>query len=896
VAPKAAWGAAGGPAARKVRQFAAPDRSLDRPVTFARTKIQAPRPRAACIERESLEARLAQALANQRVALVCAPAGFGKTTLLVRALARLPASHAVAWVSADPGDDLQRLLECLLAAIEPFDPPWRVAPESLVQRVARTAQEQRAVAAEFINTLEACEAGHGVLVVDDLHRVEDPAAFAFLDQVVERMGRRWSLALASRAEPPLSLARVRAAGELAEFRQLQLRFARGEALQLAATAGLDPALADRVFERTQGWPAGLRIAFGSAEPAAIDRALRSGERHVFEYLSTEVLDQLRPELSDFLLRASVLSELEPARCAEVTGRADAGALLGEVERLGLFADALEGSAGTLRLHDLFRDAMRERLREHDPTLFAGVRRRAAATEPDPVRRVALLLEAGEPAEAARQALEHGPSRLVTAGPASALNLIGLFPPGLRERSPELALLRGLVAWMEWDFAGMLAHFERADNGFAAAGNDDRSLHARAYRVTGLISMGRLAEAEELLGTLRPEAVAEDTAIVALNARIWLCVDTGRLRRVAPTLEEMLGRLERARRFELWYHTSTPLRVPGLPGIARPLMRHAELMLGVAGDEPTVLRPLALLVQGWCAAWRGDLAAATRLREQASEEADWSGGTGAVRAHLLSLAAVTHAMAGEAPAALAAAAERMRQQLPNSGAWGRYLLGAFAARIAAACADLAALRDALDGAQSALVELEGEGRGPDTRALLPAKGQLAWLEGRGGEALAMWREALGEEEAIDVYGQAAETRVRVAGALAQGGDHRGAARALAPVFARAHDDGGPGGALLAGSTLRQLAALDWGEALPAAQRALLRAWAAPAPAGTPGAEGLSAREFEVLERLAAGENNKLIARALDLSPHTVKRHVANILGKLEVETRGQAAAWFARQRR
>ncbi|NJD89284.1 MAG: transcriptional regulator [Betaproteobacteria bacterium] len=865
-------------------------------MTFARTKIQAPRPRATCIERGALESRLAQALAAQRVALVCAPAGYGKTTLLVRALGRLPDPNAIAWVSADPGDDLQRLLECLLAALEPFDPPWRVAPESLVQRVAHSARERHAVAAEFINTLEACEIAHGVLVIDDLHRVEDPAAFAFLDPVVERLGRRWSLALASRTEPALNLARVRAAGELAEFRQLQLRFARDEARQLAATAGLDPALADRVFDRTQGWPAGLRMAIGAAEPAAVERALRSGERQVFEYLSTEVLDQLRPELADFLLRTSVLSELAPARCAEVTGRADAAAMIVEIERLGLFADALEGSAQTLRLHDLFRDAMREQLQQRDAALFEEMRRRAAATEPDAVRRVALLLEAGEPGEAARQALAHGPARLVAAGPAGAVNLIGLFPPGLRESLPELAMLRGLVAWMEWDFAGMLAHFERADHGFAAAGNDDRSRFARAYRVTGLIALGRLAEAAELLETIRPGTVAEDTAIVALNARIWLSIDTGRLALVAPTLEEMVGRLERAGRFELWYHTSTPLRVPGLPGIARPLLRHAELMLREAGDEPTVLRPIALLAQGWCAAWRGDLAQAARLREQARDEAAWSGETGAVRAHLLTLAALTHAMAGETQPALAAAAERLRQRLPNSGAWGRYLIGTFAARVAAACADLPALREALDETRSALAELEREGRRPDTRPLVPTRGQLAWLEGRGDEALALWREALAEEEAIDVYGQASETRVRVAGAVAQGGDLRGAARELGPVFARAQVDGGPGGALLAGTVLRRLAAMDWGEALPAAQQAQLRAWASPGPASAPGAEGLSARELEVLERLAAGDSNKLIARALDLSPHTVKRHVANILGKLGVETRGQAAAWFARRSR
>ncbi len=199
-------------------------------MTFARTKIQPPRPRTDSIDRGSLELRLAAALAGTRVSLLCAPAGYGKTTLLARALSRLPADCAIAWFSADEGDGLQDALECLLAALEPFDPPWRSAPETLLARVADSDAEQRSVANDIINTLDACEVPHGVLVLDDLHRIDDPAFFRFLDLLIARIGQRWSFALASRVEPPLALARLRAGGDLAEFRQLQLRFALEEQL------------------------------------------------------------------------------------------------------------------------------------------------------------------------------------------------------------------------------------------------------------------------------------------------------------------------------------------------------------------------------------------------------------------------------------------------------------------------------------------------------------------------------------------------------------------------------------------------------------------------------------------------------------------------------------------
>src|SRR5690606_1713294 len=102
---------------------------------------------------------------------------------------------------------------------------------------------------------------------------------------------------------------------------------------------------------------------------------------------------------------------------------------------------------------------------------------------------------------------------------------------------------------------------------------------------------------------------------------------------------MLDLLDEEGRVDLIYHTSTPLRIAGLPGTARLLLRHAEMMLRAGGEAPTPLRPLGLIVQAWCALWRGDVAGAIGLRERARAEADWAGNTGAVRNHLLTLTAL-----------------------------------------------------------------------------------------------------------------------------------------------------------------------------------------------------------------------------------------------------------------
>src|SRR5690349_10208146 len=123
-------------------------------MSFAHTKIQQPRPRAGLLlARPALEQALVAALGQQRAVLLCAPAGYGKTALLTRALQQLPEQYAVAWISLDPGDDLQRLLECLMAALEPFDPPWRTAPEGLIAaaEAAGAAEPPVRVTDELVN-------------------------------------------------------------------------------------------------------------------------------------------------------------------------------------------------------------------------------------------------------------------------------------------------------------------------------------------------------------------------------------------------------------------------------------------------------------------------------------------------------------------------------------------------------------------------------------------------------------------------------------------------------------------------------------------------------------------------------------------------------------------------
>ncbi|HET9024989.1 MAG TPA: helix-turn-helix transcriptional regulator, partial [Burkholderiaceae bacterium] len=244
-----------------------------------------------------------------------------------------------------------------------------------------------------------------------------------------------------------------------------------------------------------------------------------------------------------------------------------------------------------------------------------------------------------------------------------------------------------------------------------------------------------------------------------------------------------------------------------------------------------------------------------------------------------------------------------EQPAGYGGWGLWHALYVAARVAAACEDTGSVRHWLTrmlALHPTLAEA-APARLQPSRGLI---GTLAWLEGRRMEAIAEWQAALAHETACDLLSQAVELRVRLAAAYLRDGSTAQAAGWLAPVLERPDD--GPRGALFAPAALAELARADWRGHLEPTAQATLAAWvgalapglpraqdaAPPPPAGlVVGVEALTARELQVLARISAGDSNKLIARAFDLSLHTVKRHVANILGKLNVQTRGQAAACY-----
>ena len=369
------------------------------PAAALPAKLQPPRARVRSIARRALLDALAAA--SEPLVLVCAPAGTGKTTLLRQWTEsdRRPS----AWVQLDPADDdtviLLMYLARALGAIAPLDPgvveSLGLAEPPVRERVLPGLADALAAAPPFL------------LVLDDAHMLSSGKCWDILAFVLRNLPPGAQLTLGTRADPPLPLARLRASGELAEFRAQQLALDRTETAEFVRLHGCEPgeAAVDALLSATDGWAAGLHLVCLAAAGRPLAEWLpqiRGDRREIAAYLASEVLDGQPAEVQDFLLQTSVLSRLTPALCKVVTGRDDAGELLALIARQELFVVPLGDGGQEFRYHHLFAEMLQAELEKHHPGESDALHRKAAcwyAEHDDPDAEVRHLLAAGEVAAA-----------------------------------------------------------------------------------------------------------------------------------------------------------------------------------------------------------------------------------------------------------------------------------------------------------------------------------------------------------------------------------------------------------------------------------------------------------------------------------------------------------------
>ncbi|HEX7951121.1 MAG TPA: AAA family ATPase [Candidatus Limnocylindrales bacterium] len=377
-------------------------------------KVQAPPLRDDILSRDRLLDWLNVKIHN-RVVLLTAEAGYGKTTLLADFARRT--RLRVLWYRLDRGDrDWVGFIAYLVAAVRVHIPAFGPATASLLREVGSSAPPLQSVLDTFLRELAELGSEPTALVLDDFHLVDDSDEVRqVLRELIGRAPERLSLMIASRRTPPLRLARLRALGELAELRTAELRFDQAETERLfheTYAMPIEASLLTEVSRRTEGWAASLQLVRAALRdrdaPAvrAFVHSLSGGEGHLYDYLAEEVVGDLPNALQDFLMRTSVLGtiDLTLGSVAAETSIERTRSAIDEAERRGLLGRQRADSRYVVRAHPLVRGFLQTRLERSVGREAVSVlhQRVAAAAESVDWRLAAThYLAAGASADASR---------------------------------------------------------------------------------------------------------------------------------------------------------------------------------------------------------------------------------------------------------------------------------------------------------------------------------------------------------------------------------------------------------------------------------------------------------------------------------------------------------------
>ena len=347
------------------------------------TSLHIPQLHEGLISRPALLEKLDQVL-DFPLTLISAPAGFGKTTLLVQWISgsKNPGVHErTAWVSLENECDLRQfwiyiisalqevqaeISQSALASLNTADPPVHAILRILLNEISAVAQDF-------------------VLILDDFHHIDDPSIYATLTFFIDYLPLNLHLVIASRSQPPLSLARWRASNDLYELHEADLRFTPEEVSAFfneIKGLNLAPHEMTALESRTEGWIAGLQLVALSMQ-GFDDRSKRQfvsnftgSQRYILDYLVEEVLQQQPDSIRSFLRQPSILDRLSASLCNAVTGRDDGQTILEYLERDHLFITWLDHEQSWYRYHYLFKDVLYHRLTQNEPDSVLELHRRA----------------------------------------------------------------------------------------------------------------------------------------------------------------------------------------------------------------------------------------------------------------------------------------------------------------------------------------------------------------------------------------------------------------------------------------------------------------------------------------------------------------------------------------
>ena len=419
-----------------------------------KTRISAPRLRANLVSRPRL-LHLLDRGTTRALTLICAPAGYGKTTLILEWIASLEKTGAAAlsWLSLDPGDnDPSLFLSYLVATLENENP--QLGGEARAMLSAFPPPPFQSVLGALINDLLAADLPIR-LVLDDYQYISNPVIHEGMAFFLERIPAGVHLIIATRSDPPLLLARLRARDQLVEVRADALRFTPDEVTEFLNRAmGLSLSYEDisALETRTEGWIAGLQMAAlsmqGRTDVSGFIQAFSGSHRYILDYLAEEALNRQPAEVQQFLSWTSILDRMSAPLCDAVLGDAKEPAreMLAYLDQANLFLIALDDIRCWYRYHHLFADLLRARLKQSQPGLALTLHLRASEWFEQngfAVEAVQHSLSALD-YERAADLIERGGPGAWSSGDPSLLMLMDRLPAPVLHTRPKLCIYQ---AWM-----------------------------------------------------------------------------------------------------------------------------------------------------------------------------------------------------------------------------------------------------------------------------------------------------------------------------------------------------------------------------------------------------------------------------------------------------------------
>src|SRR6202045_3916538 len=370
-----------------------------RPAATIALRLTPPAPPVELVERAEIDTQL-HAAQNVSLVLFCAPAGFGKTTVMARYFDKQRSNGvATVWILLDDADnDVERFLFKVQAALDrsglfadeiPAGTSGATAPHSRFDVATRLASARHPFAIFF----------------DDFELLRNPIVLDLFKEALESLPAHGQAVLGAREHSRLNIGRWRATGRMLEIGPASLRFSATEARELLARksgVSLPQRALDQLYDRTEGWVAALQLAALSLarhpDPSAFAWAFSGSNAAVADYLLETVISGVSPSSRNFLLATGILDELNADLCNAVTGRSDSQPLLDELERSNVFLAPIDDDRRHYRYHTLFADFLRDQLARSHPGKARELHRAASdwfAAEGHPVLAINHALASGD---------------------------------------------------------------------------------------------------------------------------------------------------------------------------------------------------------------------------------------------------------------------------------------------------------------------------------------------------------------------------------------------------------------------------------------------------------------------------------------------------------------------